>query len=531
MTSVPSDVSNIVDRQHGSFHLELLIGHFGSSSREYLSRHQIRSLQASRVELKKQADLALAQLAPLHEARHFHDAFGTRAGISLFLTRMFLLREFVSASVGLMASGRDWPFPITSAKQEDLPKSAWSFLARSCKIYQALGRFRGEIPAIYPGTETKLPEPLPYVVWLKENRLDSRVAAVPAQVLRGKDGAVIPDVQFAPIGFDVLLEGSAQALQRNLIENLWGREVAETAFTLTNISGHQRDADPISPPERDSQSSALTAPASVPKYNLTDLMISRYVGQTFSRKSVIALTDRALSESFIGVNEAGEIRMTCPGVEFADSLPEIGSEAIVAGDIPPPPSAQYYVELRKSIRMTAPLEALGNDLPQALHDIETMSRWVAHEIILPMLDARLATSGKLLSDPKCYFDNLPTLPRIPFQLQPDGRVTTHAPLAIQGAWARTVMMDRIMMQLIGGDPIIRCPRAHALAPGMERINYALEGDCQNYVSADLCGRHKSGASLGSLPNCQFAHTLHELGFATSGAGQEAVSRHFGLAKL
>jgi hypothetical protein len=272
-------------------------------------------------------------------------------------------------------------------------------------------------------------------------------------------------------------------------------------------------------------------------YNVSDLMVTRFLenhGQrkkTFPRKSVLTLADRALTAGCFAVLDAPgpggqtiSLMMSCPGIAFAEDLEEVGPDAIRSGTVPPA-ALDRYAELRDFFATVPVPQDHATGLAPALAEIELLYRWIVHEIIVPLLEARLTTSGRLLADYDCYLERFLSLPPVPFTVGVDGVVRTTAPPRIQTAWLRVAMMDRLMTQPVQGEPVLRCPRAHAQLPGLRKLNLAYEGDCQDYIEADLCGRFSAAVGITGLPRCGFTDALRQLQFTgTFGAASAGRRR-------
>jgi hypothetical protein len=509
----------------GAFHLDALLVRLNVDPLAHLDLARVAGFRAKDPSVWEKVSFALSQTAAAHEARHLHDAFGTRAGINLFLARFSVLQDFVKVGASLTAIGRQWPLPVTRAKNDDLPDFAWKFLKHALDVKLVCSRFEGEMPSVIMPVED-LPDPLPHVSRLRESRLGTVVWAFPAQAIRFlPSGEEVPAIQHVPLAFNALLEGNAQAIQRTFIETTWGPEVAGLAF-LRGGETHR------APGEADY----------APTYNVSDLMVSRFMrnkgGGAFPRRALLALADHALTAGIqITRGPAGsrEVGLACAGEAFVDLLEEVGADAIQADNVPTPHDAAYR-QLRDHFAATRPFETADADIARDFErlvdqmpetrrfvastaelagpsaDVEVLYRWVAREVITPLLDARLETSHRVFSDLLVWGEwYAKRLPPPPFRTLADGTTVSSAPPRVREAWLRVRLIDRILAQLLNGDPAILCPRAHGLAPGLERVNFAHGGSCDDLIAADLCGRFVPGPVV-SMPTCRFTDALMQLGF-------------------
>jgi hypothetical protein len=497
-----SDPAPAISRTFGSFHAEALIRRLDVDPLEYMVPERIAAFRKRGPSIDEQREFAQAQMAIFHEDRHLHDAFGTRAGISLFLMRMFILQEFTRTGLQLRHEKKRWPLPVTQGDGAALSGDVLKFVRLALAAKRAGRRFQAT-PAINQNLE-EMPHPLPHVSQLQEDDLKSMVYAFPArtQAVRS-DGSVHPGLLHIPLAFDAILEGNAQALQRDCVEMMWGAEVAHSLFTLSGATFRK-----------------IGEAGQPPTYNVTDLMVSRFVANAgqpkFPRAAVMKLSDHALSEAMVSVGWGPDgnvqTQLLCPGHAFVNMLKTVGPSAINAGDVPAPLD-EGYKALRDQLANLPNWETLDACHPRPLSDVQILYHWVASNIIVPLLDERLKTGHRVFSDPQLWLERFPAMPKAPFRVDLDGVLKTdNVPERVQQAWLAVVMLDSMVRQLIGGEPAILCPRAHRLMPGLEKANLARTGSCDEYVSADLCGRYVAGMTIDSLPDCHFAWMLDLAGF-------------------
>jgi hypothetical protein len=385
----------VLNLSAGSFSLEDLLGHFDYPLPDEIDPAK-RQVLTEGMSTSEKVAMATKQLASLHETRHLHDALGTYAGITFFLTHMEMLRQFAASGVVMAARGQSWPFPFLGKDYDSLPAVGKQFIRLAIRVLPVARRFRGDLPSLILDLD-EVPEPLPHVAFMKEDLTNSPFVAFPSQIRAGA-ALNVPRIQCIPLAFDAILEGNAQAFQRSAIKFLWGDAVADTAFFLLGATINPRD--PIS---------------RAPTYNVTDLMISRYLRnngfETFWRQTVLALSDRALAGGWLRLNPASDdtydVEMACAGGAFLEELQACTLQALVDGDIPPYPVNEGYVALRDELASL--LDEPAEGLPP-LKDIQLLRNWTLRSIILPLLDARIQTEGRLLADFECYYKHFLTLP-------------------------------------------------------------------------------------------------------------------------
>jgi hypothetical protein len=159
---------------------------------------------------------ALARYTYFHEIRHFHDYFGTMAGISLFKAHLQQVRAFASFVEWLRLSGRSLEFPLNFPPQGEGPiKGTIQGLVRNWRIFlDTTAVFTG---ASFPKTLGECQHPNDQVV-LRPRGAHPEGPTFPLSISKLKEGRLIPMTLYYPIGLEVLLEGNTQALQRSIME-------------------------------------------------------------------------------------------------------------------------------------------------------------------------------------------------------------------------------------------------------------------------------------------------------------------------
>src|SRR6516165_6823757 len=80
---------------HGTFYHTYLAVHYAEDTYNLSRPDQIRKRLRRERDPAKRLLTAIRQVTLLHEVRHFHDCFGTNAGITLFLHHLARLRAFL----------------------------------------------------------------------------------------------------------------------------------------------------------------------------------------------------------------------------------------------------------------------------------------------------------------------------------------------------------------------------------------------------------------------------------------------------
>jgi len=485
-------------KSFGAFYPDALMVQLEVDPKEHLDPERTKAFRAGNPSIEDQVNYALAQVAVAHEQRHFHDAFGTRAGIMLFLAKFSVLQDFAKLTAYLTSRRIGWPLPIKKAKQADLPDEAWRFIQHAVNVKLACSRFHGDLPSVF-GDDTNVPDPLPHYSQLKEDRLNTIVHAFPARVVRVSSAGTIAAIQHIPLAYGAILEGNAQVIQRTWLETLWGPEVAQRAFLLTGMTVRELSKAPFAP-----------------TYNVSDLMVTRYLQNngiaSFPRQALLALADHALADAAVVIKKTADgtrsVGVQCVGQSFVEFLNELGPKAIVEGKIPTPRD-EGHLKLRDFFAGVGSVDAADREFPGMLADIEVLFRWVALNVVAPLLSARLETKHLMFSDLGVWLGRFARLPSAPFQIKPDGTMTSWAPPRVVDAWLRVRMIESMLAQLLEGAAVILCPRAHSLAPGISKVNYAHTGSCDDYVARELCGRYQPEIP-DTLPHCRFRDALHSM---------------------
>lgn len=136
---------------------------------------------------------------------------------------------------------------------------------------------------------------------------------------------------------------------------------------------------------------------------------------------------------------------------------------------------------------------------------------VRHEIMVPLLEARLKIGHQTFSSAVRYLETIQHLPKVP--VMEVGREVIFAPYMTPyatDAWAKYVMLSHLMYQIYGGRRRLDCPRALNKIGQGGTLNLATDGECAVHVSEGRCNGWEAG-STDRLPSCQFSNALTGIG--------------------
>lgn len=443
---------------------------------------------------------ALARYTFHHELRHFHDYFGTLAGVTLFQAHFLQLRTFAGFIEALRSTGKGLQLPFDRMTRDDGPSGEMArALVRNWRVFlQSTARFT----EAFEKTTSFTHHPEDHVIYTKG---DVQLPTFPLTTAIQQGTRVTPLTVYYPIGLEVLVEGNAQALQRDLMEAECSAELAARLVPSMHRATIRTD-DPV---ER------MRVNAS--PYNVTDFMVSKYLRlrghPTFTRSTVTRLTDQALgSAAILPRSKPWEVpatfALTDVGRMFVEYLENSSLQSLVDGDPPYPDSVTRNYEtllgdLEKSVRPDQ--VEYGTDFIAPLNLIEAV---VNHHIILPLIRARLETRHAVFYSNLEYLQHVPHLPEIPLLIE-DGRPGYASYMAeknVGDAWAKHALLTSAMHEIYGMKSAVRCFRAHEV-PG-QRLNLCIQGECGPNMTAGLCGQWPRD---GALPDCLFSSLIKRFG--------------------
>ncbi|UGY28923.1 hypothetical protein HU675_0020325 [Bradyrhizobium septentrionale] len=492
---------------------------YGSYSHKYLSvsvvsMRDIKSEQQLE-ELLAQSqdgaplDSAMRDIVIFHEYRHFHDCFGTSAGFFLFLNYTQRLRAFLHVCRRLREEGVEFRFPFGEwIQQGDCPAYVKEFYRQL-----AVGTF---YRLIFDGT-CELPpqrgeDGEAWRDFLIRFGLDSiHIPAFPLTFgVQDPDEpeGLSPVVHWVPLGFNVLIEGNAQALQRYLlVSNFSEATDRELEIAQTWHVSHQ----PI-----DAKLDHLDITAGmVEPYRITDLLLSKYLRkhhekiEKFPRSWITHLTDLALMAS--PMESFGEkTRSMPPGGRFVQmiELTKWPDSAEGSPEFPSSFSRDDLIAIRDTLRDCGRPEEITEQ--SVFSPVEYIARYARHHIIAPILDLRIQYGNEIFSDFELYLSKFSEFPFAPMvTVGGETRASGDAPPEFFYWWMRFVMIGEVAEQIWSGRRIICCPRAYPTVEGIAGIDFADKPGCEANLAAKICGTWDKRRTQ-ALPNCYFGFLMKGL---------------------
>lgn len=443
----------------------------------------------------EQQKFALSNTAYLHEMRHFFDCFGTYSGYNLFNHFAQLLSDFVEVSDRMSKEGLHWKLPLMSWLYEDsCPKFVRKFIRKAIVLKNANAKFNKPFePILVEGTTDKYFVTLPY-------HDTGEVQAFPYAVTSIKGGENIDwnnkkfSTYLMPLGFETLIEGNALAIQRSFFQGLSNDN---DEFILKRLTAGKIGNVPV--------------PTS---YYVTDLLISKYLRSknqpTFKRDSILALTDMTLAQGWIEEVELemeGATAMSIDQVDdlFISNLHEAKINELVNGNVSYPQSfTNAYQSLLDELKKIPKPENVNPNDSTPLKSITIIRRFVVHNIVIPLLEERLATNHKAFSTYNGFIELLQKFSYPPFLVTKDGVKTNNVPEFVYQAWWHFIMIGQKVTHLMSNEDILRCPRANPLFAGSSQ-NLAFGSTCRNNIKRK-CGEWFSGNSM-KQPSCLFSEGI------------------------
>lgn len=510
----PTFGSRAHDDEFGAFHYrEMAVEYQSSQQFGVLSPDALNKLLSSNATLKERVAAALADSAYLHELRHFHDCFGTAAGLSLFRLHIKRLGKFVRLRDELKQHRIAWKLPLTKwVEREDCPSVVKHFVRGQLGVQSVVDLFLGRVPAVSQEGHAK-------GAWrdVRFEDLDWELPFYPYHVVTGRMGSHgEPDIRgmttWVAIGFEALLEGNAQALQRNWLESRWPEDVVDGVWKLLTERTRTVPAQSSWEELRDWSASVVLP------YTTTDFLITKVLEEqgyrTFTRDLITKLTDRALMESQMvtssirnGGSSAVAVQVIHPGRTFVDILSSTEWRDPLIESVRYPDNTEVLKTLREEYSIQPALEDLLDEA-HGVNPLKLVESFVAQKVVVPLLDARLRHGNEVLSDPCVYLEHANKLPPPPLFINPTGFHSTF-PETMGSSWWEYVMLGSIVDQLLSGKVVMSCPRAYRSAPYLQHLELSKGRSCNELFSQRECGNWLNG-ELDSLPDCGFRAVIQGL---------------------
>jgi len=478
---------------------------------------RVRRIKSASSDLDAAADAAMNDVTILHEFRHFHDAFGTLAGFSLFLDYMQIVAGFHRVCGYLANKKMRWKLPVSAWVQApDCPnevKEIFTAYRHGRFLRQVfLGSFElpietgssDEVAAKFVFTPSKVFPDLWFPAY------PSNLSAV-----HQASGITEAKVAWRPIGFEALLEGNAQALQRTMIEQFWGRDVADRVWAkmTTHVAPDgSLQADDLGP------------------YLTTDFFFTRFLQrgfgvETFHRDLILDITDAALMDSALLTQRV----MTDRGPAFEKifrqpgrSLVERTSRIKWTGEARPSSGApasssidgvDAVKRMENLIAQIPPWDALARRA-RSVPPTEALLSFAAHKIVHPLLQIRREQGDgpfRTLEGYLRYFTQFPTPPLI--QLRGSLHRSNEFTPDLHQKLAEFIFLEKIMHTMLGmprdAPSVIFCPRAMGNFPASEHYEFEPIAGCQSHIEQMTCLCWMPGR-LPELPDCYLPKLIQSL---------------------
>lgn len=442
-----------------------------------------------------------------HELRHFHDCFGTMAGIDLFFHSLNVLDRFDALIMQLARDGTHIKTPIDDFSESNNLRNLGSFLhfARRTEAYRTL--FLG-----IRGPSTVYTSIAPNAPFLELGDILTRhhYVSYPMSLLLHDSYAMIP----VPIGVAALMEGTAHGLLRDYASELDPdqRRNFEARF-MTFSSGTLLET-------------SLEDYKSMAVYNASDYAVSRFFkssvgnssigdvktaqGTAWPRSILFTATDLALLYSSFSF-EGDQLSFNSPGHAFRSIVESIDPRDRLEQPITPPDNENEIIhEMLASMTSSCPkVEELEYEHDVDVPPADVLSSFAIHSLIKPIFEARLETDNAIFRSSSFYRRNAGgLLPNVPFFQKGREPIKTFAwvPEIVQKKQHEALIRFNILEQLLAGEEYVKCPRAYRLIPGAEYEDWAVGMSCEENICENRCIPWKPGTNM-RAPMCLFSLML------------------------
>jgi len=478
--SVNFDMGNTPETaQYGSYNHFLLSIHVPKFHTRPSSPSEAAKFSRKHSE-REQIDAALNDVALMHELRHFHDCFGTMAGISLFECHLSRLNAFLEVCRKLYQEDRLLKLPLVEwADDPDCPVYVKKFVKDLIYNVTLENIFSGRVDL--PGQKGE--EELVYKTFEVLPKIN--VPAFPLQI-----GSISiyenhppawneANTSWAPIGFEQLIEGNAQALQRTYLESVWPAIVDSVWNLMTTRAG--------APQHESSEIRNLTR---VP-YNITDLLLTKYLAKhhnikRYYRDRVLEISDRALMWGWcpsLGTkqdmrNAGGGFVLAMEGADWSKGTKSVVTKSHVSTEGLRKLASQYASTPHYSVTE-------GRNIQSA---VEYIHRFSVHEIISPLIALRIQHGESVFFDTGKYLKNLAAFPFPPLIFGDESlsqRDDVNAGEFMRN-WAKFAILSDVCGQIWSGAKLITCARAYNYLPGIKFTELCKTPGCDNAVRNREC---------------------------------------------
>ena len=423
------------------------------------------------------ARLVVSALSVIHEMRHLHDCFSTPAGISLFRLEMDLLRGFWAFGAGLRKDGLQWRLPLSDwVKHPSCPVhvrrfykwySMLSVLRRAFIGRGAIGRGAGRVV-----------EP-----WAAKMNGDGReVLAVPVNFLLKEDGREEHFHEWYPLGFEALIEGAANAVEKSLVEGLTSDALRQRI---------ERRLTEIELPKSQKGDVGITLPYNITDYAVTRIMSGRYDRDVLTRLTDFALMDSAIAHQLTG--SEGTIAERDAGRAFRDAIEHSRLREANSGSAVEDPG--FTVAARNALRYCEGVQAFDECCgDEAIDPVTYIESFAATRLMRPLLKLRQSFGNTIFADSRKYLESFHQFPLAPVMVDKGQHRFGGLGDVFLRKWSGFLMLVSISKQVMSGAEVLHCPRAREAFPGLAGLDLCkTNGGCMGQLEANTCSPWVEGA--------------------------------------
>lgn len=451
--------------------------------------------------------------AVMHERLHYLHTFGTLGGLAMFTARMGALRRFVDCAIELVGAGLVWRLPLSAwVASGEAPDAVRKLLRLARGFRTGTDSFLAPfLPFGAEGHTTNAWIDVPFPSMSEDGKpIVSKVPAFPLSVAFGSPGAAAqrPATVVLPMGYEAIVEGVAHGATRSLVAAMF-------PSLPPKILEHYgpRKAFPAGQAKNDLDSIARQFEI----YTASDLLISKYLRSKsvpqFPRELVFRLSDLALSMSFFSVTDIADdktrVEIRNPGYQLIEALTDGDVARLAKGEVDyPDVVTKSYQALHDALAVQGDWDTVTpSGTIYTAHRV--WESFTAQHIAVPLLKIRL-DSGNARFNTEIELIKFALSLSMPHVEVYNGSLQFHGmPDEVRRAWGEQVFTSEIAQQVFADGRMLRCPRAHALLPGIERADFS-GGKCMTHTKR-ACGTFVPGQP-GYQPACLFTHALRQFGF-------------------
>jgi hypothetical protein len=334
--------------------------------------------------------------------------------------------------------------------------------------------------------------------------------AFPLQVgyLTEQQQTLAPHTHWIPLGFNVLIEGNAQAIQMRCLEATYPQDINNAFLAAQTARRFELPMD-------EEIDAAALGKSLVQPYRITDLLISKFLNSKygdkakFPRERILELTDRALMASILPEFPSKKARSA--GAAFLSIMekanwPGRRGEPITYS----PYDKDELISFRKEM-ISCPLPEKVEDSISFYSVLNYIEYYVRHRIIAPMLKLRIDFGNKIFYDPDCYMENFTKFPTAPMIIE-DGNFYPAADLDrnFPKRWSQYMMLSSVAESIWQRRSIIPCPRAYPeMSMGLTNFEFCADREdtietmgCRKMIATRRCLTWDNKRKR-PLPDCHF----------------------------